>query len=337
MALDHEEAQELRDVYSNMTGEELRGQLGESAEHDALINEILAAGKAVELPGGPAPTPQDNQQDDDQGDDQDSDADTDTDADADADQDDDDADTDAEDQQATDAAQQANAPAPAAEVQAPAAETSTVDVPPLDLTPLAEKYDQQQQGLDAERAEKFQKLMDGEIDAKEFATYDAQYMRARDALRDQKAFETSWHKTVHDFRATNSVNGIDYFNNQEQLDSLDAWVKRMAVKHEGKPESFILAEAHKKVLVEFDIGAPSAKPAPEPAKTVPEVKKVAPKTARTPKLDNIPPTLSGLPAAAPAASGDGGEFDHLAKLDGMAFERALAKMTPDQQARYLAG
>lgn len=332
MALDHEEAQELRDVYSNMTGEELRGQLGESADHDALINEILAQGKAVELPGGPkpvaeeAPAPNDD------------------------DPEDEDPDDDEEDDQPTEEEEEAPADEPAAEevVAAPAAEAPVaeapapvaapvVEVPALDLTPLAEKYDQQQQGLDAERAEKFQKLMDGEIDAKEFATYDAQYMRARDTLRDQKAFETSWHKTVHDFRATHSVNGIDYFNNQEQLDSLDAWVKRMAVKHEGKPEAFILEQAHKKVLVEFDIAAPSANPVAEPAKNVPEVKKVSPKTPRTPKLDNIPPTLSGLPAAAPAASGDGGEFDHLAKLDGMAFERALAKMTPDQQARYLAG
>lgn len=324
MALDHEEAQELRDVYSNMTGEELRGQKGESADHDALIDEILAQGKAVELPNG-APLASEQAQEEE----------------SEEDPADDEEEEEAEEEEAPAAEPAAEEVAaaveevPAAEAApAPVAAAPAVEVPALDLTPLAEKYDQQQQGLDAERAEKFQKLMDGEIDAKEFATYDAQYMRARDTLRDQKAFETSWHKTVHDFRATNSVNGIDYFNNQEQLDSLDAWVKRMAVKHEGKPEAFILEQAHKKVLVEFDIASPSANPAAKPAASVPEVKKVAPKTARTPKLDNIPPTLSGIPAAAPAASADGGEFEHLTKLTGYDLEKAIARLSPDQRARY---
>jgi hypothetical protein len=46
-------------------------------------------------------------------------------------------------------------------------------------------------------------------------------------------------------------------------------------------------------------------------------------------------SLATVPAA-PGGDDDGAEFAHLEKLDGMAFERALAKMSPEQQERYLA-
>jgi hypothetical protein len=47
----------------------------------------------------------------------------------------------------------------------------------------------------------------------------------------------------------------------------------------------------------------------------------------------LPPTLAGVPAAADASVGS--EFAHLDGLEGTALEKALARMTPDQQERYL--
>ena len=48
MALSPEETQDLNESYSLLSAAELRGQLGDDPEHDALINAILEDGKAVE-------------------------------------------------------------------------------------------------------------------------------------------------------------------------------------------------------------------------------------------------------------------------------------------------
>lgn len=48
----------------------------------------------------------------------------------------------------------------------------------------------------------------------------------------------------------------------------------------------------------------------------------------------LPKTLGDVPAA--AENTDGGEFAHMDKLDGMEYETAVARMTPEQRARFLA-
>jgi hypothetical protein len=48
----------------------------------------------------------------------------------------------------------------------------------------------------------------------------------------------------------------------------------------------------------------------------------------------LPKTLGDVPAA--AENVDGGEFAFMDKLDGMDYETAVARMTPDQKARFLA-
>lgn len=50
----------------------------------------------------------------------------------------------------------------------------------------------------------------------------------------------------------------------------------------------------------------------------------------------VPPTLSGMPAAEQPDVGGGDEFSHLDRLEGFELEAALAKMTPEQEARYLS-
>lgn len=324
MALSHDETIELTDVYKLMTAEELRGQLGEDADHDALINNILGEGKAVELEGGPAPKAE---ADDGLPGDLPAEDDDDDDTTADEDDGDDDAIEDAP------AVPDAPAPQPAAPAPAPAA---AVDIPDLDQSYLAEKFDAKLTELDTVNAQNLAKLMSGEMEAEDYAKAQAQYLRDRDALKDQKQIEAEWGKTVHTFQADAAKeSGINYFSDTEKAESLDGWVKHLAnnPKNANKDGAWFLQEAHKKVMVEYGITAQAAQ---KPAESVADAKKVAPKTARTPKLDNIPPTLSGLPAAAPAASGDGGEFDHIYKLDGIKYEQALARLNPEQQARFLA-
>lgn len=318
MALSQDEITELRDTYNNLSAEELRGMRGDDDEQDALIDEILNKGKAVELEGGPLPTPE--------GDEPDADPDAEPDGDPDADPDAD----PAPDPAAVEVA-------PVAEAAAPVVAIPDVDLPPLDLSYLAEKFDTKLAALDTANAESLAKLMSGEIEAADYAKSQAQYLRDRDALKDQKQNEAEWGKTVHAFMGTTArESGVNYFVDDAKMESWDSWIKHLATKHPEKGDEWALREAHKKVLVEFNI-APAAAPAVQKAaETVADAKKVAQKTGRTPNLSNIPPTLSGLPAAAPAASGDGGEFEHLATLIGYKFEQAIARMTPDQRARYEA-
>jgi hypothetical protein len=93
-----------------------------------------------------------------------------------------------------------------------------------------------------------------------------------------------------------------------------------------------LAEAQALVLRRF--GKPQ--PAPVAAAVAAAQPARAAERMRRPALadrSGLPPTLAGVPAAADAAVGH--EFAHLESLEGSALERALARMTPDQQERYL--
>jgi hypothetical protein len=58
---------------------------------------------------------------------------------------------------------------------------------------------------------------------------------------------------------------------------------------------------------------------------------------KAPDLSKIPPNISRAPAAAASKTGaddGGGEFAHLESLSGMALEKAVARLSPDQQARW---
>lgn len=106
------------------------------------------------------------------------------------------------------------------------------------------------------------------------------------------------------------------------LTALDAAIKDLAndPANASKKGGWFLTEADKMIRERFGM-AKADKPLEPPKKPRP----------------NIPPTLGNLPAAELPETGGGNEF---AKLDGMSpfeLEAALAKMTPEQEARYLAG
>lgn len=110
------------------------------------------------------------------------------------------------------------------------------------------------------------------------------------------------------------------------LAALDASVKQLATdqKYASNPASFFLEEADRQVRQRFNMGGTPAADAGGKQKPV----------ANQPDLSNIPKTLSTLPAAEIAETGSD-EFAYLDKLDGIALEQALRKMTPEQEARYL--
>jgi hypothetical protein len=87
-----------------------------------------------------------------------------------------------------------------------------------------------------------------------------------------------------------------------------------------------LREAGSEVLKLFGLDATKAAPA-APAKPA----------AKPAEIDGvtIPATLAGLPTAEANADAIAGEFGHIEKLDGMEYENAVARLTPEQRTRWL--
>lgn len=105
------------------------------------------------------------------------------------------------------------------------------------------------------------------------------------------------------------------------LVAFDAAVKDLAAdeNNANKSAQFFLQEADRIVRERFN------------AK---DAKEQSPRPSRKPDLTLIPKTLGQLPSAElPETGGD--EFAHLDKLDGIALERALSKLSSEQQVRYL--
>ena len=83
------------------------------------------------------------------------------------------------------------------------------------------------------------------------------------------------------------------------------------------------------VKARFRIGGQAAQPAASKLSKVDEAL-----AQRRQRAGEPPRTLANLPQAGVEAEGQG-EFSHLENLSGLALEKALARMTPDQQERYL--
>ncbi len=228
----------------------------------------------------------------------------------------------------------ADAPAPAA----------MLPVSPADA-------DEQRTALRAEKATALQQLLDGEIDQEAYQEVES---RVQDKLDDlaraaavdmarsqmqQDAMFTEYHQHLGVAQKELKAAGIDLdgeagaqFDRAVRLFAQDAadrgltdTLGNMAASRDA------LAEAQALMLRRFGkASAPAAAPgaAPAAAPTAPPVRKPA-----AADRSALPPTLAGVPAAADASVGS--EFAHLDGLEGTALEKALARMTPDQQERYL--
>ena len=213
--------------------------------------------------------------------------------------------------------------------------------------------DEQRKTLRAEKATALQQLLDGEIDQEAYQEVES---RVQDKLDDlaraaavdmarsqmqQDAMFTEYHQHLGVAQKELKAAGIDLdgeagaqFDRAVRLFAQDAadrgltdTLGNMAASRDA------LAEAQALMLRRFGksaAAAPAAAPgaAPAAAPTAPPVRKPA-----AADRSALPPTLAGVPAAADASVGS--EFAHLDGLEGTALEKALARMTPDQQERYL--
>jgi len=197
---------------------------------------------------------------------------------------------------------------------------------------LAEKVTE----LDARTAELLEKFRAGSIELPDFMAQKSEIDNERLQLTlAQKQAE--WAKTQNeDARAQRWQWEQERFFAQEKagiykdpmiMAALDVKVKQLAADpaNAKKPSSFFLEEADRQVRQRFNMGGTET-PATGKPKTAP----------KTPDLSGLPKTLATLPAAEMAETGSD-EFAYLDKLDGIALEQALRKLTPEQEARYLMG
>jgi len=137
---------------------------------------------------------------------------------------------------------------------------------------------------------------------------------------------------MDDAKEQKELGNIDYRTNKILQASLDAAVKDLASKEENANRTgrWYLMEAHKQVMGQFGRSVTGESSAEDKAAEAAAAKAAG----RRPDLKAVPKTLGGLPAASPSETGTDNEFSSLDKLDGLALERAIAKMTPEQADRY---
>lgn len=216
------------------------------------------------------------------------------------------------------------------------------DFSPYQVTHVPD-FDAQMQIFDQRRNDMVQKFRDGEITLEDYLTQDralkVEEDRVRDKEREASVMEKmneqnatrTWFENVETFIShIQKTDGINYKNATLNA-ALDAAVKALANEKDNadKPQAWFLTEAHKRVMADLGIARRDAAPKKEEQKPK--------KEERKPDLRNVPKTLSRVPAAAPNNPRGDDEFGHLEKLDGIELERALAKLSPEQEARYLRG
>jgi len=142
-----------------------------------------------------------------------------------------------------------------------------------------------------------------------------------------------WQRQQDDFFEDNE----DYYKtdndslNAARYAALDVEVKRLGEANENRSGSWCLREAHKVVLDSLGGGAVNKDKDDDKAGDDKGDKKTK---SRRPDLSDTPKTLSGAPAA--DSSETAGEFDYLDKLDGIAYEQALARLTDAKREQYFA-
>lgn len=220
------------------------------------------------------------------------------------------------------------APAPG---PAPASQSGyTVDLP--------KDYDDQVKANRAALAEVRRKFDDGELDATERDAQLDKLQDERDELRDiktratvsaemsQQNAQAAWVNTINAFVADAAVKPelgiVDYTKDAAKQADLDAFVRALAAApgNESKPSRWFLEEAHKRVVALHAI--PTTKTAPADVK-------------RKPDASSVVQNLADVPGGAGDADPVSNEFAELDKLDGLAYERAVAALSPEKRDRYL--
>ena len=128
----------------------------------------------------------------------------------------------------------------------------------------------------------------------------------------------------------------EYNNDPILRSALNAAVVTLARDPENRrwTGAKVLEEAHKQVHARFSQPSAGDKPTDKPTDKQPSEAAKKTEAARRPDLASLPRTLGGLPPADVSSTGQD-EFAALDSLSGVELENALAKLTPEQESRYL--
>lgn len=211
---------------------------------------------------------------------------------------------------------------------------------------LPSDYEERLSGLKARDAELRQKLRDGEIDIDERDAGLAAIAEEREQLlvlrakaevsqeMNSQTVARQWAGEINSlFKRASENDGVDYSKDRARYNDLDIFVKALANNeaNEGKPMSWFLNEAHKRVMALH--GDAPAKVNP-PANKDAAIKEANEK--RKPPMDQVPKTLSHVPGS--DGPGDvASEFADIDALEGEALEDAIKRMTPAQREKWAKG
>lgn len=150
----------------------------------------------------------------------------------------------------------------------------------------------------------------------------------------EKRFAAYNDKLAVEIEARGKKEGIDYANTTLATE-FDGYLQ--AIRNNPANTNLSLrqafAKAHEMVKVMHGIAPAPRQDKTAPGKADPTQEAIRQRRERQPKA---PPSLALVPEAG-AEAVDEGEFSHIDRLSGLALERALARLSPEQQERYLTG
>ena len=145
-----------------------------------------------------------------------------------------------------------------------------------------------------------------------------------------------WNREIKSFkREALKADGVDYDQDKKLEAEWDKAVRYLGSDPDNadKDAAWFLKEAHEIVKARFRLGRNESTAVPPAQKRLSKVDEAL--AARRARQGELPKTLSGLPEAGRETEGQG-EFSHLDNLSGLDLEKALSRMSQDQQDRYLS-
>jgi hypothetical protein len=154
--------------------------------------------------------------------------------------------------------------------------------------------------------------------------------------------EQLWTHAVNQFmdstaRLSEAAGGIDYRKDTEKWSDLDGFVRSLAARSEHAHQSmdWFLEEAHKRVLALHGMSAAKTSASESSSEAKPALKAMNRNPIdRKPPLDIAPKTLAMVPGGEGPGDVDG-EFADVLALEGLAYEQAIARMSPTERERFL--
>ncbi len=180
------------------------------------------------------------------------------------------------------------------------------------------------------------KLTEGELDIVEYNNQRDALIEARTEAKMTAKFNAQSAEQLWKYEQTTFFNfNPDYKTDPVLNGALSTVFRQLEAQEENRSKSGLQLLNEAKAEVDKRLAALGGGKASAPTQ---EPKKGEEDKGKRSALDTaeIPKTLAGVPAADESDTGKD-EFAYLDKLDGIEFEKALSKLTKDQEQRYLRG